>query len=249
MNTMADGARDRLVAQIGEALFGQPGLTLMELAEKVKQHDLSLDRTIGERDRYHDVADDLAGHIAAITGVDIGEHSSANCPWQNAIEAAEEYQPVQPSPAGQREYVQGSDELRARTEGERAAYLEGLEEGKLIAARQPVGPKFYTEDGPCWWHNGKAYIVTVDEDNLQLSVMDGVHCEFIGDARPFRVPAQAVDLGQFRQPLESWKRKRERSLRNAIEAGKGNELVAGLRRNLEEADRLLALIDSKAVGK
>ncbi len=36
MNTMADGARERLVAQIGEALFGQPGLTLMELAEKVK---------------------------------------------------------------------------------------------------------------------------------------------------------------------------------------------------------------------
>lgn len=31
MNTMADGARERLVAQIGEALFGQPGLTLMEL--------------------------------------------------------------------------------------------------------------------------------------------------------------------------------------------------------------------------
>lgn len=36
-------------------------------------------------------------------------------------------------------YVQGSDELRARTEGERAAYMEGLEEGKKIAARQPVG--------------------------------------------------------------------------------------------------------------
>ncbi|HAL22283.1 MAG TPA: hypothetical protein DCP40_06090 [Stenotrophomonas sp.] len=34
--TMADGARERCVAQIGEALFGQPGLTLMELAEKVK---------------------------------------------------------------------------------------------------------------------------------------------------------------------------------------------------------------------
>lgn len=36
MNTMADGAAKRLVAQIGEALFGQPGLTLMELAEKVR---------------------------------------------------------------------------------------------------------------------------------------------------------------------------------------------------------------------
>ncbi len=38
MNTsMADGAAQRLVAQIGDALFGQPGLTLMELAEKVKE--------------------------------------------------------------------------------------------------------------------------------------------------------------------------------------------------------------------
>jgi hypothetical protein len=58
-----------------------------------------LDRALGEaidqRDSYHEVADDLAGHIAAITGVDIGDHSSANCPWQNAIEAAEEYKPAQ----------------------------------------------------------------------------------------------------------------------------------------------------------
>ena len=58
-----------------------------------------LDRALGEaidqRDRYHEVADDLAGHIAAITGVDIGEHSSANCPWENAIEAAEEHKPAQ----------------------------------------------------------------------------------------------------------------------------------------------------------
>lgn len=41
--------------------------------------------------------------------------------------------------ARQPAYVQGCDELRARTEGERAAYMEGLEEGKKIAARQPVG--------------------------------------------------------------------------------------------------------------
>lgn len=64
-----------------------------------------LDRALGEaidqRDRYHQMADDLAGHIAAITGVDIGEHSSANCPWQNAIEAAEEYKPAQAVDLGQ----------------------------------------------------------------------------------------------------------------------------------------------------
>lgn len=35
--------------------------------------------------------------------------------------------------------VQGCDELRMRTNGEKAAYLEGVEEGKMIAARQPVG--------------------------------------------------------------------------------------------------------------
>ncbi|NGM56527.1 hypothetical protein G5C63_19670 [Stenotrophomonas pavanii] len=51
--------------------------------------------TIDQRDRYHEVADELADHIARITGVDIGEHSSANCPWQNAIDAAEEYKPAQ----------------------------------------------------------------------------------------------------------------------------------------------------------
>lgn len=51
--------------------------------------------TIDQRDRCEEVADELAARIASITGVDIGEHSSANCPWQNAIEAAEEYKPAQ----------------------------------------------------------------------------------------------------------------------------------------------------------
>ncbi|WP_312252755.1 hypothetical protein [Stenotrophomonas sp.] len=50
--TMADGAAQRLVAQIGEALFGQPGLTLMELAEKVKASG-----------RGHGNTRDLAEHI------------------------------------------------------------------------------------------------------------------------------------------------------------------------------------------
>lgn len=63
--------------------------------------DRALGKAIDQRDRYHEMADDLAGHIAAITGVDIGEHSSANCPWQNAIEAAEEYKPAQAVDLGQ----------------------------------------------------------------------------------------------------------------------------------------------------
>lgn len=57
--------------------------------------DRVLSQTIDQRDRYHEVADDLAAHIERITGVEIGEHSSVNCPWQNAIEAAECYSPAQ----------------------------------------------------------------------------------------------------------------------------------------------------------
>ncbi|MFL4619005.1 hypothetical protein ACJ6WH_10170 [Stenotrophomonas maltophilia] len=57
--------------------------------------DRALGETIDQRDRCEEVADELAARIASITGVDIGEHSSANCPWQNAIEAAEAYQPAQ----------------------------------------------------------------------------------------------------------------------------------------------------------
>ncbi|WP_153164308.1 hypothetical protein [Stenotrophomonas nematodicola] len=55
----------------------------------------AFDQAIEQRDRYHGTADELADHIARITGVDIGEHSSVNCPWQNAIEAAAECKPAQ----------------------------------------------------------------------------------------------------------------------------------------------------------
>jgi hypothetical protein len=47
------------------------------------------DQLITERDSYHDTADQLANGIAAYLGIDIGEHSSGNFPWENAIEAIE----------------------------------------------------------------------------------------------------------------------------------------------------------------
>lgn len=82
-----------------EGNFTQPLYAAPTAQQPAQVYLDGLDRALGEaidqRDRYHEMADDLAGHIAAITGVDIGEHSSANCPWQNAIEAAEEYKPAQ----------------------------------------------------------------------------------------------------------------------------------------------------------
>ncbi|MFC9273549.1 hypothetical protein ACFTXJ_38105, partial [Streptomyces zhihengii] len=84
--------------------------------------DRALGETIDQRDRYHEIADDLAGHIAAITGVDIGEHSSANCPWQNAIDAAEEYKPAQAVDLGQLQRFAPHPENRA------FGWMEGMRE-------------------------------------------------------------------------------------------------------------------------
>jgi len=53
--------------------------------------DAEILQVIDERDRYHEMADDLAAQIAAITGEEIGEHSSANDPWRNAMLAADEF--------------------------------------------------------------------------------------------------------------------------------------------------------------
>lgn len=47
--------------------------------------DKALDQEISNRDRAERAADALAHKIAMFCGVDIGEHSSANCPWANAL--------------------------------------------------------------------------------------------------------------------------------------------------------------------
>lgn len=73
-------ARAALAAQAcGQAQDGRP------------TDDALWDQTLRERDEYHDMADQLAAQIAAITGEEIGEHSSANCPWRNAMLAADDY--------------------------------------------------------------------------------------------------------------------------------------------------------------
>ncbi len=60
------------------------------LAEAERDHE----QTMAERDHNEEMADKLAAAIATLTGVDIGEHSSVNCPWLAALEAAEEHGPT-----------------------------------------------------------------------------------------------------------------------------------------------------------
>lgn len=62
-------------------------VTLYTSAESLRQTDDELwDQTISERDHAERVADKLADAIATYFELEIGEHSSCNCPWQNALE-------------------------------------------------------------------------------------------------------------------------------------------------------------------
>jgi len=55
--------------------------------KKLAEAEAALGQVIDQRDSYHEWADRLA---YAIGGSEIGEHSSINNPWQNAIEMAED---------------------------------------------------------------------------------------------------------------------------------------------------------------
>lgn len=53
------------------------------------QEDKEILQVIDERDQYHEWADKLADAIAKRFGIEIGEHSNLNSPWENALEAIE----------------------------------------------------------------------------------------------------------------------------------------------------------------
>jgi hypothetical protein len=84
------------------------------------------DATLRDRDTYHEWADKLAEQIAAITTTDIGEHSNMNCPWQNALDACDEYWKLGAN-AVQQEQAKPTD-LQALTDAEIST-----KQGKLLA--------------------------------------------------------------------------------------------------------------------
>ncbi|WP_053497105.1 hypothetical protein [Achromobacter xylosoxidans] len=77
------------------------------------------DQTLTERDEYHDIADKLANAIADHLLVEIGEHSSGNCPWMRALEAIENAAPQ--ASAMDAEYTRG------RADGFDAGHSAALE--------------------------------------------------------------------------------------------------------------------------
>ncbi|HDS1142894.1 TPA: hypothetical protein QDZ72_002473 [Stenotrophomonas maltophilia] len=126
-------------------------------------------------------------------------------------------------------FMQGCDELRARTEGERAAYMEGLEEGKKIAARQPVGVP------SAWMDPDGSRVLTA---KAKANASGAYKSATSGYTVPLYPPAQAVDLGQFRDLIGF-------AILHAI-----NLPETDPRRDfIRQANEFMALIASQAVGK
>lgn len=60
---------------------------------QTKPSDVEYEQLIKQRDSYHEWADRLASAIGAHFDYEIGDHSSANCPWTNAMVCIESPQP------------------------------------------------------------------------------------------------------------------------------------------------------------
>lgn len=65
-----------------EAAAGDPRI-ILGLIAKLDEADVALDQVMAERDRAEGYADSLAYMISPQSV--IGEHSSGNCPWENAL--------------------------------------------------------------------------------------------------------------------------------------------------------------------
>lgn len=87
-NAVREGCGPATAAKVHAMLSAAP--VAVPAAKHRPTDDELWDQTLRERDSYHDIADRLANGIAECLGIDIGEHSSGNCPWENAIEALED---------------------------------------------------------------------------------------------------------------------------------------------------------------
>ena len=82
--------------QLRHASIAQADILLAECGEGNVSDCKDCEQTLRQEERATEWADKLANEISSKLNVDIGEHSSSNCPWENALEAIEDYEPTQP---------------------------------------------------------------------------------------------------------------------------------------------------------
>lgn len=144
-------------------------------------------------------------------------------------------------------YVQGCDELRARTEGERAAYMEGLEEGKKIAARQPLGET----DEAAVLRRAAAVLDMWEGDSNQTGYMgDFKDAQAILEvlAQNAAPSAQAVDLADFKALYRAYVRLLESGRDRIRDLGGTCDPVDVMEANDVDLQAARGVIDSQVVG-
>lgn len=174
--------------------------------------DKPWDQTLQERDSYHKWADRLAAAIAAHTGVDIGEHSNVNNPWQEALDAL----PWQPSETqGRRQMTDAARDVLAERERQISAegwtpdHDDGHDPGELaaagaayaIAAADEIHPLSQGDGGfdsepppmwpwsPDWWKPGGSRRMLVKACALGLAEIERLD-------RKAGIPASPQDGGE-----------------------------------------------------
>jgi len=115
--------------------------------------DALWDQTLTERDEYHDMADKLANAIADHLLVEIGEHSSSNCPWMRALEAIENAAPQASKPDFSDAYEGAREDLaiwkRRALEAENLLRIERETSCRLVAELNATnGPTHKGEPAP-----------------------------------------------------------------------------------------------------
>lgn len=70
----------------GAIAFGDVERIITLLINDKEQTDRDLTKLITERDHWEEKATELANDIGAALGFEVGEHSSTNCPVQEAID-------------------------------------------------------------------------------------------------------------------------------------------------------------------
>lgn len=176
-----------------------------QLAGQGGEQDEGLAQAIDERDTAEGWADGLAWLIAAYFGQDIGEHSSAHNPWQEAkdiIEEAEPYRSAAAAPIQAQEDARDASRFLSETDYDDLSRFDGMAsdgEGYDISKERM---KRLAELGVVRWLGRDRYGVTAfgqyvlkawSELPLETYAETNARCDAEFKARIERLNAEAIN--------------------------------------------------------
>lgn len=268
--TMADGAEQRLDAQIAEALFGQPGMSKMDVANRVRElrgdgPALLVQREMGQADAL------LREVCAQLESLDCGACIGSHAPMEGLHGRIARHLSAQPSPGGQDalaalplyRLADDANGSRGMHRDETGSWVKLQDVERALAARQPVAqepvaPKkmaravaldlmhaVYEHHG---WKRAEGESMTARVNSLYDVTLEAGRNRFVATPKPAAPPAQAVHLGDFKALYRAYVRLLEAGRDRIRDLGGTCDPVDVMEANdvgLQAARRVL---DSQAVG-